>query len=234
MSKKIQSKKAIFITTAAFLFAITAIYFGSSKYRPGTGVDHPAPPQAPAESLEGREENKETQVSKSLFSTKAPSVPVVISNSEEASTENSTEPDAIEVAASEPQKIEVIGHAELSKAYLNQTSSVSRLMTKFLQKADYTKELNSIDQTKLPPEIKKILAEMKEFAENNMQAQDVNTKVFPKEGVLDKIVGHFMQIEKIPGSQLKNQQHEQISKRLHILEDYFYSQKFLNEMMNYD
>lgn len=197
---------------------------------------------------------------KSLFSTAAHILSVVISNNDAVQTENEVDPYEEVVA---PHKIEVLSPAvavppktppqeavvpskvelealaekqgEHSKAYLNATSSVSHLMTKFLQKADYTKELSSIDQTKLPPEVKEILAEMKDFAENQMKApEDSNAKIFPKEGVLDRIAGHFVQIERVSDSKSKNERYEQICKKLHILEDYFYSQKFLNEMMGHD
>lgn len=123
----------------------------------------------------------------------------------------------------------------LYKNYAAINSDVSHLITKFLQKTDYTKELNSINQTKLPPDVKEILNQMKDFAENDMKvvAND-DVKIFPKEGMLSGIVGHFVHIEKITDSKLRDEKYEQIRMKLHVLEDYFYSQKFLQEMMDYE
>jgi hypothetical protein len=52
---------------------------------------------------------------------------------------------------------------------------------------------------------------------------------------LDNIVGHFVKVDKVPRmSSDRNVMYEQISNRLYILENYFYSQQFLNEMVNHD
>lgn len=146
--------------------------------------------------------------------------------------EITVQPEVADTTQAEKEAQQIAEQESRSKAYVEVTSGVSYLMTKFLQKTDYTKELNSIDQTKFPLEVKQVLAEMKDFAENDMKAPaSSGTKIFPKEGVLDSIVGHFVQIEKVTDSKHRDEKYEQIRRKLHILEDYFYSQKFLKEMM---
>lgn len=149
------------------------------------------------------------------------------------SSKEETEARAKEEEAASRAKEEEVARDDLrSKTYVRTTSAVSHLMTKFLQKADYSQELSDIDQTNLPPDIKQVLTEMKNFAENNMKTPaDSNSKIFPKEGLLDSIAGHFVQIEKVADSRHKDEKYEQICNKLHILEDYFYSQQFLNEMI---
>lgn len=152
----------------------------------------------------------------------------IVPNKEEIAAQ----PEAAATTQVDKEARQVAEHESRSKAYVEVTSGVSYLMTKFLQKTDYTKELNSIDQTKFPPEVRQVLAEMRDFAENDMKASaGSNNKIFPKEGVLDSIAGHFVQIEKVADSKHKDEKYEQIRRKLHILEDYFYSQKFLKEMM---
>jgi hypothetical protein len=208
------SKKKTLITIVIFLFALAIVHFQEVKkvYELTIAIV--------------KEELKPPE--KSPFLANANPMEAVITSPEEFEDDSIS---AVEDRA--PAKIEESKPSKVEgpKAYLNSISAASRMMIKFLRHEDYRPDLSVIDKSRLPLEVKLIVQDMEEFANTyNPGAKTAPLRLFPDRGVLDRLVGHFVQIEKLPhNSTDKNIKYEQISSRLYILQNYFYSQDFLND-----
>jgi hypothetical protein len=210
------SKQKILATIVIFLFALIMVHFEDGKkiYKSKTTTR--------AELLKPSD--------KSPFVASAKPMEAVIANNEEVEDDSMGEPESLAQEATQEMKPAKI---QGPKAYLNAISSASRLMVKFLRGEDYRSDLTSIDKSYLPSEVKLLLEDMQEFADSYAtQADKGSIRIFPEQGILDKIVGHFMHVDRLPyRSADKNIKYEQIVNRLYVLENYFYSQSFLNETM---
>jgi len=217
---RILSKKRIVIVLA-FLSAIAAIHFDTAHelYKPQLTPPIPA------------KEDQEARKGQPKFVASAKVMSAVVAN-DGGSDEEHEQDVAGDESAIMPR---IVMPHDSREDYVATVYSVERLITKFLQNADYSLELQKINQANLPRDVKQVLGDMQKFAESFPHAGDEPIKIFPKEGFLDRIVGHFVQIEKAPNvPEGRDAEHKQIAGRLSILENYFYSKQFLNETIDHD
>ncbi len=160
-------------------------------------------------------------------------------NSKAVVLENSYEDDErsensdVEQDASQEKEISLKGQASEQSYYvINTLITVHNMISKFFQNIEYSAELNKIRKIVLPKNVTLVLDDMQNYNDkylsSNTSFEDV-IMIFPAEGITDKIIGKFIKVRKNTSDSLeKAKTHEIIVKNIHILEEYFYSTKFLD------
>lgn len=124
-------------------------------------------------------------------------------------------------------------HSTHIQKYLEQMRAVHTLTTQFIRKKDYENALKAIEQTSLPQMVKRILGDIESYKEQYMQKEQIVTQLFPQQGVIDRVVGHFVQITKLPSNNLtETVEHDRILKDMQVLTDYFYSEQFFKQVLH--
>lgn len=218
------SQKNIFILIAVGIFSLGAIYAATMNFTEIWKKDHESNTDT------NIVEADETDILTGVFKTKAPEMDVVVlrqPNTEEAGHHIDNEGATIN---NEPK----IFPYKIKNAHINEMQTVSRIMINFLRNQDYKKDLDSLSLNGLPKEVKDVFKELHHYAENIKNDFNAKIIIFPKKGILDRMFGRFVQISKIEGAERLQDEYQSISKKLHILEDYFYSTQFLNETNAHD
>lgn len=115
--------------------------------------------------------------------------------------------------------------------------TVHNLIAKFLQNIEYSAELDKIEKLNLPKNLIDLLEEMRHY--NTEYLTNKNTTktevVFPNKGIITKIIGRFIKIEKSPVNLVAQENmHDAIVKDIHFIEEYFYSKNLLDKQDDHD
>ncbi len=227
MQKKTKKQKILFVIASLIIscISISCIYFFQAKSQNST-----KPPLLTVTSIPHQEgdvvekNNSDKLISPSFANT----IQTVIK-------QDTIEEDQDKLAVEEA----TLSQEELQKSktqkYLEQIHNVHNLITQFTQKMNYNKTLAGIEKTNLPPEVLGILADMQSYEEKYLKFTSPSTKLLPEEGKLWEIIGHFIQIQKLPETNtVDSAEYNRILQSLHILTDYYYSERFLKQALSHD
>lgn len=115
--------------------------------------------------------------------------------------------------------------------------TIHDLISKFLQNIEYSAELEKIEQLDLPKNLIVIIEEMRDYNIKYLtnKASLKTEVIFPDKGVVTKIIGRFIKIEKSPVNLVAQaNMHDAIVKNIHIIEEYFYSKNLLDRSVDHD
>jgi hypothetical protein len=122
-------------------------------------------------------------------------------------------------------------HLARIQKYLEQIRAIQTLTTQFIRKKDYEDALKVLEQVSLPQTVKRILDDIELYREQYITPERVTTQIFPQQGVIDKVVGHFVQVTKLPPSNLvETREYDRILNEMQVLTDYFYSEQFFKQV----
>lgn len=123
--------------------------------------------------------------------------------------------------------------AKQQKIYLNTIQAVSTLIANFLQNKEFAAEISIIKSNKMPKNVESIIDEMETYT-NSLSKQDT-VRLFPSEGFVSGLLGHFVSISKMPEDSIKREAAFRIiNDKIYIITEYFFSDQFFNQILHND
>ncbi len=122
------------------------------------------------------------------------------------------------------------------RKYLEATNAAANLVLNFLEHKHYGNALVVLQSYKLPTQVEHVILAMADYDNKYGDMIDnKSTKVLPDKGLVGGIIGHFVSIRKTPESKLEmNKKYDEIKSQLYMINDYFNSVQFFNQILNHD
>lgn len=115
--------------------------------------------------------------------------------------------------------------------YLNTLKVLNAMLLKLSINQNYLSELSELKASALPFEVENVFSEMEKYSHSYLGNSE-SIKIFPKEGVVDKMLGNIFTVEK--KTYVNNKQrhsHEELMKKVNVLTDYYFSIKYQNHVV---
>lgn len=127
--------------------------------------------------------------------------------------------------------------AKQQKEYLVAIQTASSLISNFLQHKNYIDDISILQKNTVPKNVEMVIEEMLSYSRLYITDDIVGTniKLFPSEGFASDILGHFISIHKMPKNNVQREEaYRIISNKLYMLNEYFFSDQFFNQILHND